>query len=491
MQIYFLTIKECLQYKTISCVFKSSFGISDSEADVISDKLSEFLKDFRENISLIVETEYIDKVYRDSYYCYYSTKFKLPGRECIRLSLFDIENMQPQHLYDVKDLTKIAGQYLGFIVVRPTLNNPVGRNVISPNALINNNIKVCSTTVCSSIFGLELFVTGFPHSSQDTETMTCAETTVWSLMEYFGNKYPEYKPILPSKILQTLENRSHIRQVPSHGLIYEDISYILKKQGFGTIVYLKEEADFRKTFTCYIESGIPVVAAISNGKNIHHVLLCIGRADWNSAHYETLVSTQFDKKFLYEWNNNIEEFVFIDDNMAPYQKAKFSQPTTHYNLADWDSCEITHFIVPLYHKIYLEAKDAMDIANGIALKILNIDEKSIIKTFLVSNRSYKNYILTNPDMDIQFKDLILHENLPKFIWIMEISTVENLKKNKIIGGILLDATGKAHEYLASFILAYYKQDVYTYLRGEDKLKKMSSNTSFCFNAFDKNLISYN
>jgi hypothetical protein len=475
----------------MSSLFKSSFRISDSEADLISTKLSEFLKDFRENISLIVETEYVDKVYRDSYYCYYSTKFKLPERECIRISLFDIDNMQPQHLDDVENLTKIAATYLGFIVVRPTVNNPIGRNIISPDSLIHKNIKVCLTTARSSVFGFKLSVSGFPHSSQDTETMTCAETAIWSLMEYFGNKYPEYKPVLPSTILKTLENRSYIRQVPSQGLIYEDISYVLKKQGFGTIIYWKEETNFQKIFSCYIESGIPVVAAISNRKDIYHALLCIGRTKWDNAHYDTLVPTHVDNKDLYEWNNNIEEFVFIDDNMAPYQKAKFSQPTAHYNSTNWNSCEITHFIVPLYPKIYLEAKGAMDIANGIALKILNIEDGSIVKTFLASNRTYKNYILTNPDIDIQFKDLILHENLPKFIWVMEISTTENLKENKIIGGILMDATEEAHEHLASFILAYYKQEIYVYLGKEDKLKKMSLNTPFCFSAFDKNLMSYN
>jgi hypothetical protein len=473
----------------LDSIFESNFGISNSEAGTISSKLNIFLKDLKKEISLVVETKYVDKVYRDSYYCYYSTKLKLLERECIKISLFDIGNIQPEHWYDVDYLTLITQKYLGFIVIRPTLNNPIGRNVISPNALINNDIKTCLTDIQTSVLGLKLSVAGFPHSSQDTETMTCAETAIWSLMEYFGNKYPEYKPILPSRILKTLESVVSERQIPSRGLSHEDISYILTKQGFGTVVYSQESYSdkevFRKIFSCYIESGIPVVVAISNEVDIYHALLCIGRINVSNTHFDTLIPTKFTTKSLYEWNNNMEKFVFIDDNMPPYQKAEFSHPTAHYHSTNWNSCKIIHFIVPLYHKIYLEANDAIDIANDIALNIVNIKDNSVIKTFLASSRSYRNYIISNRDIDIKIKDLILYENLPKFVWITEISTIENLKRNKVTGTILMDATEKSHRNLASFILACYEQNVYCMT--ENKLKKTSLDIQFCYDAFDKNL----
>jgi hypothetical protein len=491
MQIYFSTIRECLNYNTIHSVFKSNFGISDSEADTILSKLRAFLEDIRTEISLIIETDYVDKVYRDSYYCYYSTKLKLAPRECIKISLFDCENIQFKH-FNATELNQIIESYLGFIVIRPTWNNPIGRNIISPKALKNNNIKICSADVQSSTLGLKLKATGFPHSSQDAETMTCAETTIWSLMEYFGNKYPEYQPILPSKIIKTLEGRTFDRQIPSHGLFYQDISYVLTKQGFGTMVYSGEfynKNEFQKIFSCYIESGIPMIVTVSNDKkDINHALLCVGRDDLMGAHFDSLAATNIDKTTVYEWNKNIENFVFVDDNMPPYQKAKFSYPSAYYHLPEWDSCKITHFIVPLYHKIYLEASEAMDIANNIALNFIEIKEQSVLKTFLASSRSYRNYIVNSSDIDWTLKDFLLHKNLPKCVWVTEISTIEDMKNNKITGVILIDATEKSQTNLASFIFACYEKEVC--LVKENNLQKIPLNIQFYNHAFDKNLIAH-
>ena len=84
-------------------------------------------------------------------------------------------------------------------------------------------------------------VKGFPHSSQDAETISCAETTLWALMEYFGNKYPEYRPVLPSDIIKTLKQVSSERQVPSKGLNIQQMSFALKEYGFGTRIYSRHQ----------------------------------------------------------------------------------------------------------------------------------------------------------------------------------------------------------------------------------------------------------
>ena len=67
-------------------------------------------------------------------------------------------------------------------------------------------------------------------------------------MEYFGNKYPEYKPVLPSKIVEVLQKLSAERQVPSTGLNIQQMAYALKEFGFGTKIYGKKEfgEDFKK-----------------------------------------------------------------------------------------------------------------------------------------------------------------------------------------------------------------------------------------------------
>ena len=61
--------------------------------------------------------------------------------------------------------------------------------------------------------GLKTSVFGFPHASQDGETITCAETSILNVMEYFGLKYPEYSPILPSKIKFVVESQSFEKDI--------------------------------------------------------------------------------------------------------------------------------------------------------------------------------------------------------------------------------------------------------------------------------------
>lgn len=52
----------------------------------INSLLTKFLGELRPELRMIVETDYVDKVYRDSYYSYFSTKLKEYGRNCLRIS---------------------------------------------------------------------------------------------------------------------------------------------------------------------------------------------------------------------------------------------------------------------------------------------------------------------------------------------------------------------------------------------------------------------
>ena len=129
------------------------------------------------------------------------------------------------------------------------------------------------------VYGVKLETVGFPHSSQDRETIKCAETTIWGIMEYFGNRYVEYRPTLPSKIHKALENISIERQLPSAGLTMDEISYTLKSFGFGTRIYSHERyKSINNIIDCYIESGIPVLTGLESKTNEQgHIVITVGK----------------------------------------------------------------------------------------------------------------------------------------------------------------------------------------------------------------------
>ena len=450
MKIYTSTVKNAVEY--IWNIFSRVYEISEENGAELQKVLSEHFNRLREDIHLLIETDYVDRMHRDIYYHYYSTKLDDYPRNCIRVSLFNTQITGDIFFEKEKtDELRKNNDFLGFYVIRPTFPNIIGRNVISPKALREeyNNFKTCTTCFSTTAFGVKFEVIGFPHTSQDIEMIKCAEVTIWELMEYFGNKYPEYSIVTPSKILNTLKNITFERQLPSLGLPVQLLSYALKEFGFAPKIFSideYEEEDFKKLFSSYVESGIPIVTCIKgdNGTSFH-AILCTGHEN------EDLENTiLFAKKKLeenncdikiFDWDSIDKKFVFIDDNCPPYQIAPFNKPVDYIK----DS-EIIHFIVPLYTKVYL---DAHEVKSQIKKFILernlfylapNWDDNIIIRTFLTSSRSYKQYIIQNNQIQANLQNIIKDLSLPKFVWICELSYIELISKKEVNGLIILDAT---------------------------------------------------
>lgn len=455
------------------------FSIDEKFAEALSVGAKGHFDNLLDSCFLLAETSYVDKVYRDSYYNYYSSKLVPYKKDCVRISFFDGE-IKPEDFTNPESLKSIEEKYRGFILLRPTEPQIIGRSIISPAALKNKGFLSCTVAVQATVNSLKVCVHGFPHSSQDSETITCAETTLWSVMEYFGNKYPEYKPVLPSTIIKSLNKVSFERQIPSKGLNIQQMSFALKEFGFGTRIYSSASYgnDFERLLSTYIESGIPVILGIDNthaGGSIGHALLCVGRQEIDEAKIDAIgVNLMDDAKLLakanakglliYDWDNIEKQFVFIDDNFPVYQRASFKKPTQYYKNGDWDLCLIKHFIVPLYPKIYLEAYEAKNYAYRFLMSNfspLEMNAEVLIRFFLASSRSFKHHVSLTPGFDKDTKDIILETQMPKFVWIAELSNKANMKKKTAEGLLILDATEANLNFNYPLLFACYKDKVIT------------------------------
>lgn len=414
------------------------------------------LDTLRDDLTIVVETDYVDKVYRDSYYTLYSTKLRDYSRSCVRLSFFEPIFDEYTEI-TVNNIESLKRAYLGYLIIRPLAESCIGRNLISPKAKRISSMLICKTSAHPTCMGLKMRVEGFPHSSQDGEVMSCAETTLWSILEYFGSKYSDYRPALPSDIIAALKPFSYERQIPSSGLSFEQISIVLKNQGFGSKVYERNNPMFQEIFTCYIESGIPLAVCIET-KDFGHAVVCIGRKDINRDIIQTEGDSQIYGKNYCIWNKCVEEFIFNDDNYPSYQPTTFKKPTAYYSDVDWHSGIITHFIVPLHPKVYLDAELAIQASNYLVAKKINVPEHNVIRTFLVSNRTYREYIIKNDDISEEIKQVYLHIDMPKFVWVTEISDKNSFCNNKVNGLILLDATGSKLDNEGYSSLLFYQYD---------------------------------
>ena len=88
-------------------------------AEIYQKRVKKHLDKLKENMFLLAETDYVDKVYRDSYYNYYSSKLTKYERNCIRISLFE-GVVELTDFWDNGKRDKLQEQYRGFIIIRPT-----------------------------------------------------------------------------------------------------------------------------------------------------------------------------------------------------------------------------------------------------------------------------------------------------------------------------------------------------------------------------------
>ncbi|HEY4149712.1 MAG TPA: hypothetical protein VGM41_12320, partial [Chitinophagaceae bacterium] len=391
----------------------------------------------------------------------------------------------------------------GFFVLRPIEPFVIGRNIISPHALKDTGFLACTTEYQATANGIKFSVEGFPHSSQDTETISCAETALWTMMEYFGHKYSDYRTVLPSQIIHTLNKVSSERQVPSKGLNIQQMSFALREFGFGTKIYSRAEYgnDFEGLISCYVESGIPIITAMENWPdgNIRHALLCVGHERISNAQIDNLPACHITdnrlqeavtakKISMYDIDAVEKPFVFIDDNHPVYQKATLKDPAKHYE-SGWHDCRIAYFIVPLYSRIYLEAFEAKNFVKRFLItgpNPLADGSEVLLRCYLASSRSFKDWLAQNKSFQNDLKDIILETSMPKFIWVYELSTKSLVKQKKANGLLILDATEANIYFNKPLVIAAFQGKVINFADGLGVLE----NSEWMlpeFTIFDRNL----
>jgi hypothetical protein len=469
-------VKSKKEYREgLSEILKNQFSWDSLSIYESLDSTDEFLNDLQDDIYIGIEYPYVDKLYRNLYYHYYSSKLYNYPRNCIRLSFFSC-NLDNNDFFDSEKHEQIKESFLGFLVLRPTYKNIIGRNILHPNLIKkNSNYRIIFITEDVSINGLALCAKGFPHSSQDGEMMACAETTLWSVIEYFSSKYPEHKQILPSDILKILRPLTAERQLPSDGLLPSQISYVLKKIGFEVKNYIIENRDTKNSITeniserikynndndnkddnydyfteivkdlvipAYVESGIPVLVTVIDEYYERHIFNVIGRVDFNLSYkFERPLTQLSNGTFLYNYYELPCNYLSIDDNLTPYHKIDLNQPTKN-RLDDYDAY-IDLATVPMHKHIYT---DITKISNLIFFWLEEISKKIdlppslVFRTFLSSAKSYKDYIIKNELIPLDIKKTIITLNAPKYLWIIELSTFEDVTNEKASGIIIADAT---------------------------------------------------
>lgn len=452
-----------------------------------------FLKGDEENlITMIIEDNHVDRQYRDSYYTCFSQKYSLFEKNCVRLVFFQGKVSDSDFMKS--DLGETEKKLIGTMVLRPLTVGNIGLTLLDPHKTkLKGYVQTCKFKVM--ICGRKFTIRSFPYLSQDNETMTCAETALFDLIQYYSEKYSEYRVVMPSEILKEVEDASYQRVLPSLGLDDAQMAKVLQVGNFSPVLYSYEDVPekFEQLFYCYVESGIPFILELPE-----HSVVCIGHGeiDFNLCCHcisELVEHRELDAMDYCYLNTAslINGYIFMDDNRTPYWKDSINNLTSFYyeNIENNpQSDEKDHIIdsetvyalkidydamlVPLYKRIFLDADRAKVIFDQLFLENAefiteiqkaysdfdwgtNPENPLVWRMYLAASNSYKDFRCKTTKSKNLYK-YYSTESYPRFIWILEIGTLSTYQKKQSRVEIILDATSSVNSYTWALLSIRYK-----------------------------------
>lgn len=449
----------------------------------ISDALQNRVK------SIAVERHYIDKDYRDTFTNFHAKKFSTPDSRCLRLHFFD----EVIDHNTIRNSAAVQPNYLGYVVVRPTRPNCIGRTLLDPRAcgLTNCHLSLCSEEV--SLQGTVLNVAGFPFISQDTDVTVCAQSALWMLARYFSNRYRVHPEIYPFRVADLTRDYSIGRVFPSSGLYIWQMAEALRQIGYSPLIYDRSrygvKGDFEHLMYTYVESGIPILAAFHD-----HVVVLFGhRSDFesqppNSANRPPFIfSSHFNR-----------EFIGNDDNGFPYQVLGNGQAP---GAMPRKISDVQQFIAGLPEKVFLPAESFQTVVTQILQRedvgsqslspsMSRLTNPLILRLFLTTGRSFKKRLTARGMGARSVEEVYRNLPLPHFIWVCEISHT-GIYPETVLGEIIWDATRNPYEP-DGWITLHYPEvlvvDQGSALNGKQNLLTIPITSPNIYPIFENNLV---
>lgn len=449
--------------------------------------------------TIIREDQYVDRVFRDSFYYYYSHKHFPYERNCSRIFLFDF---RMDFLFSEYSLVKLNNGFIGTVTIRPLPELAIGRSLLNPGYFLTKYpayIRLGKYHV--TCYGRKLTVRAFPFSMQDGETTTCAEITVLNIFDYYGQTYSDYHFILPSDIKRMAERFNFERSWPAKGLRYEALTRIFTEAEYFPRLYSIDKIAphrFRQFLHYYIESGIPVAIGFDIDGTTRHSVIGIGHGKTTFKKkelplYATRVNKDDKSFWFYNTSDMVNDYCIMDDNRLPYTIFENKKDDKTFSVDQVDETQkslpihnidtslripakdyhVNTFMVPLHRHMYLEAGDAYDIIikiaadteAGIRRHFPNVGKRefpAILRIFMASSKTFRKVRHKHFESGLKNAQAIYDAmSFPRFIWVCEIFTEESYSKEipKAIGEIVIDATASPDMKMKSYLLLHYGNEI--------------------------------
>lgn len=222
--------------------------------------------------SLIVESAYVDRHYLDDFATYYARSFIVPRAHCRRIHFFagaavDDLNRLFDAVYSAADSagrrsaeTRIAEDYLGFVVCRPLQTARLGRTVLRTYPPDGRRQYTALRPYTVHIAGVALTIDGLAYQEQDGGAAVCASTALWSALQKVAHMAGNRTPT-PSQITSAAGSPFPA----SFGLDDIQMAAALSNLGYTADHFVPAEnrAMFRAKVATYLRSHLPVVLLLA------------------------------------------------------------------------------------------------------------------------------------------------------------------------------------------------------------------------------------
>lgn len=452
------------------------------KANYINQTTIEILNKYLKGIckKVVVEYPYYDRDYLSNYRGHWSERFKKFSKKSYRLLFFGDELLE---------------DFIGYITLNPTFSKGhIGRMFFKPNPFVEDGAKLILSNFKIHTGGQEEVVEYFPALCQ-LDPCVCAHVAAWSVTKFKSN-WKEYADKTSYEI-ERATPKNWTSMNTSRGISIAQMAEILAKQGNTPILKhinnTYHPIELFEEIISYIQSKIPVIITI--GKH-EHAVVGVGYGKTRDVvkmfkilkSYDSVVSvnqTNIKGVFLYPASYFVDSVYVNDDLSFPYKRVDSSfYQTTDSNAypdnyseieseslnedkqtelqssvtsADYRSIDFNGLIIPLYHRInmnfdFIKIK-FIDFFNS-SYSEFGWSEKEdtdfIYNIFLTSNNTFREQIFeainSNPDSSYCSALRVFTKlELPRFVWIVEISTSSSFEKQKINGFIVMDSTASTND----------------------------------------------
>jgi hypothetical protein len=395
---------------------------------------------------VLVESGYVDKDYRSTYYNFYAKKGRAYRSDCVRLHFFDecVTYDDGIAALDCSD-TRPQDHYFGYIVLRPTLVATIGRSILSPDIRNGAHGMVIQSKHKVHLLGYKLSVWGFPSMAQHTDIAVCAHVSCWAILRHYSETFPQHRELLIHDITKLAQQFDPGGITPSLGLNVLHAERVFQAAGsYPLVVKRQQHSDanrqkdndnhFMGQLLAYMESGFPLFIELAQKG---HAIVAVGHS-WSNLPAAVPLPSSLSA-------GQLGTLVAVDDNHLPY--------TCVDSLAAGGYCfsDISGFIVPLPDKIYYPA-DAVEkqshAFHGLLSAVMPVPTQSeLVRRYFVTTLSALRRYAREKESQLGgvLVGAIMRLRTSQFIWVVEYASVDQWNLGHVSARAILDATASPYD----------------------------------------------